>query len=44
MKTGRVMKKLNISRSNLYNYVFVRNSLNDNSKESHQRVRDGRDT
>lgn len=43
MKTGRVMKKLNISRSTLYNCAFVRNSLNDNSKESHQRVRYGRD-
>ena len=40
MKAGQVIKILNISRSTLYNYAFVRNSLNDDSKESHQRSRD----
>lgn len=43
MKAGQVVKTLNISRSTLYHYAFARNSLND-SKDSHQRVRDGRDT
>ena len=44
MKACQVTKKSNISRSTLYNCTFVRNRLNDNSKESHQRDRDGIDT
>ena len=44
MKADRVMETLNISRSALYNYAFVRNSRYDDSKESHKRARCGRDT
>lgn len=44
MKADRVMETSNISRSTLYNCAFVRNSLNADSKESHKRARDGRDT
>ena len=44
MKAGQVVKTLNIDRSTLYDCAFVRNCLNDDSKESHQRSRDGGDT
>lgn len=44
MKADRVTKTSNIFRSTLYDCAFVRNCLNDDSKESHQRSRDGGDT
>ena len=44
MRASQVVEALSLYRSDLFSYTIVRNSLNDNSKESHQRVRYGRDS